>query len=313
MALDFPDNPTIGQIYGQWTWSGTSWTAGTEADPIIVPGPAGPPGPQGPTGPAGPQGDTGPTGPAGPTVPVPLPVASGGTNAVTAPAALASLGAVAKAGDTMTGALTTTALTASGNVGAAAFIAAGGGATSERPVFGFANSNGPQIQAWGTASPGAGSVIIANPAAANMAWFYPDGGFQIYGTTATKPGGGPWVAPSDRRLKSTVEDWSTGLQAVLALSPKNYRYNNDEWNLAGTDYVGLDADAAALVIPEMARTVAIAAPSDGEALETIDVSAIDSGPLLYALVNAVKTLKAELDELRASLPGQYYAEQEPPT
>jgi hypothetical protein len=92
------------------------------------------------------------------------------------------------------------------------------------------------------------------------------------------------------------------LQAVLALSPKNYRYNNDEWNLAGTDYVGLDADDAALVIPEMARTVAIATPSDGEAPETIDVSAIDSGPLLYALVNAVKTLKAELDELRASLP-----------
>jgi hypothetical protein len=63
MALDFPDNPTLGQVYGQWQWDGTSWTPWVDQpDPITVPGPAGPPGPEGPPGPAGPPGATGPAG-----------------------------------------------------------------------------------------------------------------------------------------------------------------------------------------------------------------------------------------------------------
>jgi hypothetical protein len=35
MALDFPDNPTVGQTYGQWQWSGSQWT--TETVPAGVP------------------------------------------------------------------------------------------------------------------------------------------------------------------------------------------------------------------------------------------------------------------------------------
>jgi len=40
MALDFPDNPAIGQAYGQWQWSGSQWTTGPVA------GTDGPPGGQ---------------------------------------------------------------------------------------------------------------------------------------------------------------------------------------------------------------------------------------------------------------------------
>src|SRR5207344_1988912 len=44
-------------------------------------------------------------GPPGTSIPLPVAIASGGTNATTAAAALTNLGAVAKAGDTMTGSL----------------------------------------------------------------------------------------------------------------------------------------------------------------------------------------------------------------
>ena len=64
MALNFPSNPNIGDIYvsdlRQWQWTGTVWQAKNPST-----GPTGPQGIQGvigPTGPTGPQGVVGPTG-----------------------------------------------------------------------------------------------------------------------------------------------------------------------------------------------------------------------------------------------------------
>jgi hypothetical protein len=64
MAINFPSNPSIGQIYtlptGQsWRWNGDAWES--VGSPYVV----GPQGPAGPTGPTGPTGATGPTGPTG--------------------------------------------------------------------------------------------------------------------------------------------------------------------------------------------------------------------------------------------------------
>ena len=64
MALDWPDSPTVGQIYSpgppsnnSWIYDGEKWEANNTM-PV--------PGPPGPTGPAGPRGDTGATGQTGP-------------------------------------------------------------------------------------------------------------------------------------------------------------------------------------------------------------------------------------------------------
>lgn len=80
-AIDFPDNPTIGQTYTNginvYEWDGQAWR-------LVRTSAVGPTGPTGPTGPAsteigptGPEGPTGPTGaasteigPTGPTGPV---------------------------------------------------------------------------------------------------------------------------------------------------------------------------------------------------------------------------------------------------
>lgn len=71
MALNFPSNPNIGDIYvsdlRQWQWTGTVWQAKNPST-----GPTGPQGIQGitgPTGPTGPQGIQGVIGPTGPTGP----------------------------------------------------------------------------------------------------------------------------------------------------------------------------------------------------------------------------------------------------
>ena len=81
MAINFPSNPTLNDIYTfagrSWQWNGTAWQA--YPGPALV-GPTGNPGPTGPTGatgatgapstvtgPTGSAGNNGPTGPTGPT------------------------------------------------------------------------------------------------------------------------------------------------------------------------------------------------------------------------------------------------------
>lgn len=72
MPLNFPDSPSLNEIYtsgsNSWQWDGTVWNALSSSSV----GPAGPtgatstvPGPTGPTGPTGPQGIQGPTGATG--------------------------------------------------------------------------------------------------------------------------------------------------------------------------------------------------------------------------------------------------------
>jgi hypothetical protein len=69
-AIDFPNTPTVDQIFSvgnrAWQWTGQAWDT---VEQVVV-GPTGPastvPGPPGATGPTGPaNGPTGPTGPVG--------------------------------------------------------------------------------------------------------------------------------------------------------------------------------------------------------------------------------------------------------
>jgi hypothetical protein len=168
----------------------------------------------------------------------------------------------------------------------------GRGATADSPAQrGFFGVNASQN--WTDAAQGTEFRIKLTPdggtATADALIVGSNGNLTITGSVATKPGGGSWVAPSARSLKSSVEPWLTGLQAVLALEPVSYRYNNDDWNHAEVDHIGLDAEDAARALPEMARTVLV----DNE-----PVRALDHTPVLFALVRAVQELAAEIEKLK---------------
>ena len=66
MQIDFPSNPSIGQVYTfngrNWVWKGYSWLSVGDYGPT-GPGSNGPTGNTGPTGTAGANGSTGATGP----------------------------------------------------------------------------------------------------------------------------------------------------------------------------------------------------------------------------------------------------------
>jgi hypothetical protein len=97
---------------------------------------------------------------------------------------------------------------------------------------------------------------------------------------------------SDGRLK----DWTTydgGLDKILSLTPALYR-----WNAAGQKHTGLNGDQE--YVGFIAQDVQSAIPQAITATEGDEkYLSLDDRPIIAALVNAIKELKAEIDALKA--------------
>jgi hypothetical protein len=146
-------------------------------------------------------------------------------------------------------------------------------------------------------------------------------------TNGYKPGGGSWADSSDVRIKNVVGDYAGGLDEILALHPKRFTfkgndtpdapshgpqmpgaekdtstpvvpYKNSAHYTAATsarEYIGLIAQEADPVMPEMISNHT--GYIDGVQTEVLD---LDTTPLVYALINAVKTLAARIEVLEAA-------------
>ncbi|PLX11569.1 MAG: hypothetical protein C0594_03470 [Marinilabiliales bacterium] len=109
--------------------------------------------------------------------------------------------------------------------------------------------------------------------------------------SAGKPGGGSWSNSSDIRLKDINGDYSKGLEDICKLNPVqfNYKKNNPRHLPSDIQYVGFIAQDVQKVFPE-----AVNKGEDGYLdfnMHSINV----------ALVNAVKELKKENEELKRAL------------
>ena len=77
------------------------------------------------------------------------------------------------------------------------------------------------------------------------------GSFTCSNSSTLKPGGGPWSATSDARIKTVEGEYRQGLAAVLGLRPVHYRYKgNDRAKMTGR-FVGLVAQEVEEVMPSM--------------------------------------------------------------
>jgi hypothetical protein len=143
-----------------------------------------------------------------------------------------------------------------------------------------------------------------------------------------KPGGGTWADSSDARIKNVEGDFTTGLDAVAALRPVTFTfkgndtpdapahfttsfdtetkdaptvpYPNSPHRQAAVDgkrFHGLIAQDVESVFPEMVTQRA--GYIDGVAVN--DIRDLDTGPLIFALVNSVKELKTHIDTLNTRL------------
>jgi hypothetical protein len=114
---------------------------------------------------------------------------------------------------------------------------------------------------------------------------------------AYKPGGGSWTAFSDARLKEDIRPYTRGLAELRALRPVRYRYKKEYWAASDRHFTGLIAQEVQDVVPEMVHPYKFQAIGD----KLLDVLAVDPSDLTYMLINAVKELDAENQQLKARL------------
>lgn len=164
-------------------------------------------------------------------------------------------------------------------------------------------------------------------------WRTSDGAL-IHTVSATyKPGGGPWIDSSDARIKDVAGEYGLGLDEVIQLRPVVYSFlgndtaeppedvgqagadpetgepieqarraaltvpypNSPHYQAAidGQQFVGLIAQEVETFFPGMVKKRA--GYIDGQAVD--DLRDLDTTTLIFALVNAVKTLNTRLEAL----------------
>ncbi|HEV3388863.1 MAG TPA: hypothetical protein VG057_07605 [Solirubrobacteraceae bacterium] len=200
----------------------------------------------------------------------------------------------------------------------------------------------------GSLNPNPGVSLLASGGAAQVqiyfdatsSWFIcnygsvwhrlnPSGTFQVALAGSAQPGGGPWVAPSDDRIKTVTGEFDQGLEAVLALRPVTYVYNGNDTPSADvnaqigrdpklpklnvkqapfpgsdlyqvakdrTTFVGFVAQELEAIAPSMVTKVA--GFVDGQPVS--DLRQVNTNNLVYMLINAVKALAAKVEALEAT-------------
>jgi len=118
----------------------------------------------------------------------------------------------------------------------------------------------------------------------------------IAAQSAAKPGGGSWDAYSDSRVKEDVKPYMKGLTEILLVNPVNYKYNGLANTIKDIEYTGVIAQEIKDVFPETVNTYKEKLNEEDE--EKTELYSFNSTALTFALINAVKELKAEIELLK---------------
>jgi hypothetical protein len=107
-----------------------------------------------------------------------------------------------------------------------------------------------------------------------------------------------WIATSDIRLKSNIQDYTKGLDLLNQIKPRTWVYNGKGGSTQGAEGLGVVADEIEQVLPSVIRT--IPGKLNPEDTETTEIKHVDTTEITWLLVNAVKELAAEIATLKAN-------------
>jgi hypothetical protein len=121
---------------------------------------------------------------------------------------------------------------------------------------------------------------------------------ELSTNSAAKPTSALWTIASDSRIKTETGEYTKGLDAVCALRPITYQYNGAAgFTVDGEENISIIAQEAMQHFPECVGTFeALLNEGDEEKTELYNWN---GHALTFALVNAVKELKAANDALTA--------------
>jgi hypothetical protein len=157
------------------------------------------------------------------------------------------------------------------------------------------SSTSTQIAIQAANSAGANSRIYMECPGVNAGGFgYVRSTSRLYAWSSTEDSGPyvvangtSWTTNSDARLKTNVQNIGYGLNAVLALSPKEYEYKIDE----GKKCLGFIAQDVVAIIPEL-----VDVPEDSNEMMGIEYQSI-----IPVLVKAIQEQQAIIESLKARL------------
>lgn len=162
----------------------------------------------------------------------------------------------------------------------------------ELDVYGDIMSNGTNMWRFHTPDDGRTTLYFgygSNGVIGGWPFSFETNGALTIAGNAFKPGGGSWTASSDARLKDVDGPYEHGLGSIVQLNTVRFHYKRDNRRKEPSDrqFVGLIAQDVQKVIPE-----AVSEREDGY----LD---LDTTPINFALINAIKELKTANDQLRA--------------
>jgi hypothetical protein len=127
-----------------------------------------------------------------------------------------------------------------------------------------------------------------------------DGGDYMFANTgdhAFKITAGGWSAFSDERIKERIEDYTTGLDEILALRPRVFSFRAETGFDTTKRHVSLIAQEAGIVMPD---TVSTAGTGMVGAMEVPGLLSFDPTNIQYALINAIKAIHQRVTVLEGA-------------
>ena len=117
--------------------------------------------------------------------------------------------------------------------------------------------------------------------------------------SAAKPSSSTWIVTSDERIKTNVKDYEKGLKEILAIRPVSYDYNGKAGFDKNSGGIGVIAQEIQKVMPECVHTYDTLLNEDDK--EETELLNFDSNAITFALINSIKELKAEIEELKKQI------------
>lgn len=141
--------------------------------------------------------------------------------------------------------------------------------------------------------------ILLNPLGGNVGIGTPSPAYQLQLSTdsAAKPTTNTWTIASDARLKVVKGEYQKGLAEICQVRPVRYEYNGKAGFTADSkEQISILAQELMQVFPECVDTFKGKLEEDGP---EIDLYNYNGHAITFALINAIKELKAKIDILEA--------------